>query len=94
MSCLHCFCYAMKILMPSVIILGCMRCAGWKRQVKIFLLSVKISFLHCFCCVASVSEFFSPLWIRNLGFLGCVEQICGSFRMHNKFRKTHLDKEN
>ena len=43
--------------MPSVIKLVCTGCIAWKRQVKIFLLSVKIS-LCCFCCAMSVSEFF------------------------------------
>ena len=93
MSCLRCFCCTMKF-MPSVIKLGCKRCAGWKRLVKIFLLSVEISCLRCFCCVATVSEFFFCVVDKEIDCLGCVEQICGSFRMHCEFRKTHLDKEN
>ena len=40
----------MKFLMSSVIKLGCKRCIGWKGQVEIFLLSVKMSCLRCFCC--------------------------------------------
>ena len=50
MSCLRFFCCAMKILMPSVIKLGCKRCIGWKWLVEIFWLLVKMSCLRCFCC--------------------------------------------
>ena len=57
MNCLRCFCCVIKF-MSSVIKLGCKRCTGWKRQAKMFLLSVKISCLGCFCCVLSVSDFF------------------------------------
>ena len=41
----------MKFLVPSVLKLGCKRCIGWKQQVKIFLLSIKMSCLRCFCSV-------------------------------------------
>ena len=82
MSCLRCFCCAMKFLMQSVVKLTCKRCIGWEHQVRIFLLSVKISCLRCFCCAGSVSGFFlCVLWIENVGCLGSVEEICVSIPM-------------
>ena len=41
----------MKFLLPSVLKLGCKRYIGKKQQVKIFVSSVKMSCLRCFCCV-------------------------------------------
>ena len=54
----------MKFLMPKVIKLGCKRCIGWKRYVKIFLLSVEMSCLPFFCCAM---RFLIPSVIK----LGC-----------------------
>ena len=80
----------MKFLMPSVLKLGCKRRIGWKQLVKIFLSSLKINYLRCFCCARSVSEFFFPLlWIENLGYLGCFEQMYVPIRMRYEFRKAH-----
>ena len=54
----------MKFLMPSVVNLGCKRCIGWKQQVKIFLPSVKMGCLRCFCCAM---KFLMPSVVK----LGC-----------------------
>ena len=40
-----------------------------------FLLSVKISRLGCFCCAGSVSFFVCVLYIENLGCLGCAHVL-------------------
>ena len=68
--------------MSSVTKLGCKRCIGWKRYVQIFLLSVKMSCLHWFCCARWVSLFFSfffELQIENLVCLGCVHVFLSCF---------------
>ena len=68
--------------MSSVTKLGCKRCIGWKRYVQIFLLSVKMSCLHWFCCARWVSLFFFfffELQIENLVCLGCVHVFLSCF---------------
>ena len=54
----------MKSFMVTVKKVGCIRLC-WKVQVKIFLLSIKMSCFRCFCFVQSVSKFFSVLWIMK-----------------------------
>ena len=73
---MYCSFYRLKwvawviFIVPTVIKLSCKRCLGWKYYVKIFLLSVKISCLCCFCCVGPVSYFFNCAVDRNFGFFG------------------------
>ena len=45
------------------------RCIGWKRYVKIFLLSVKMNCLRCFCCAMK-------FLMTSVTQLGCKRCIC------------------
>ena len=58
----------MKVILLSVIKLGCKRCVGWKQLVNVFLLSVKMSFLRGFCCAR---KFLIPSVI-NIGCKRCI----------------------
>ena len=89
MSFLRGFCCARKFLIPSVINIGCKLCIGWRREVKILLLSVKGSYSCCVCCVGFVIEFDSVLRIRNLRYLGCVEHILSALLWFVKTIKSY-----
>ena len=58
----------MKFLMSSIFKLVCKRCIGWKQLVKIFLSSVKMICLRCFCCAM---KFNMPSVVK----LGCKRYI-------------------
>ena len=66
------------------------RCIGWKRYVKIFLLSVKMNCLRCFCCAMK----FLMTSVIQLGCKRCIVGNVINFGSVMNLEKLIMDKEN
>ena len=62
---------------------------GISCEIRLKTLSKNILAIGYSCNQGQSQNFFSVLWIEDLGCLGCVEQICVSIWMRYEFRKAH-----